>query len=616
MIPAQGGIARAAELLRGGRHLEASRELQSVLVANPHDADALQLLGLAYKHLGQLDAARDAMVRSLALNPAQPHVLNNLGGVFLRRREFANAKRCFEEAAKDQHAKRDALGNLAIAERGLGDLEAAERAARDAMILDANFATAHNVLGQILLERGQSEEATLASKRATELAPKSPDAWRNFGAALHHTSRSREAVPAFEKAIALRPRAHEAHAFLGVAKQALGDIEGARKAYRQAVTIAPDYEDAHFALSQLLWTSGDKTAYLDSYKEALERLPASANIRCAYALTLMMVERHQEAERVLREATRHDRTSVRAAALLGDVLSQRGAHDEAMRLLGALQTQTAQYPTVRIGYARALLRGGAYAEALAQLDACERTRLHAFDLDQEIIALTYVAARFAGDDRAQRLFDYQKLVRSWEIPTPPGFANLHAFNQALKERLDALHTTQQAPLEQTLHAGTQTYGRLFNNPDPLIQALRRSCAALTERYLAELPDLGAHPFMEFRPLEARFAGSWSVRLNNGFHKNHFHGKGWLSSAYYVSLPGEMSRADNERSGWLKFGQPHTLPGADEQPEFWVRPEEGVLALFPSYMWHGTERFASAEPRITVAFDTQSSAPTPGQLGAV
>ena len=64
----------------------------------------------------------------------------------------------------------------------------------------------------------------------------------------------------------------------------------------------------------------------------------------------------------------------------------------------------------------------------------------------------------------------------------------------------------------------------------------------------------------------------------GFHKNHFHARGWLSSAYYVSVP-QATRQTN-RAGWLKFGQPHALPGAEDAPEFWVKPEAGLLALFP------------------------------------
>ena len=34
----------------------------------------------------------------------------------------------------------------------------------------------------------------------------------------------------------------------------------------------------------------------------------------------------------------------------------------------------------------------------------------------------------------------------------------------------------------------------------------------------------------------------------------------------------------------------------------VRPQEGTLLLFPSYFWHRTIPFDSAEQRISIAFD--------------
>ena len=85
----------------------------------------------------------------------------------------------------------------------------------------------------------------------------------------------------------------------------------------------------------------------------------------------------------------------------------------------------------------------------------------------------------------------------------------------------------------------------------------------------------------------------------GFHIDHVHPRGWLSSAYYVSLP-DVSDADS-RGGWLKFGEPGVrIPGLGA--EHFVKPAEGMLVLFPSYFWHGTVAFATGRPRLTVAFD--------------
>ena len=86
---------------------------------------------------------------------------------------------------------------------------------------------------------------------------------------------------------------------------------------------------------------------------------------------------------------------------------------------------------------------------------------------------------------------------------------------------------------------------------------------------------------------------------SGFHTNHVHPRGWLSSAYYIALP-ETSAAE-PNGGWLKFGEPG--PRIDGcAAEYSIKPAEGMLVLFPSYMWHGTVPFHDKAARTTIAFD--------------
>jgi len=103
-------------------------------------------------------------------------------------------------------------------------------------------------------------------------------------------------------------------------------------------------------------------------------------------------------------------------------------------------------------------------------------------------------------------------------------------------------------------------------------------------------------------------GSWSVKLRSfGHHVNHFHQDGWMSSAFYVSLPASVNQGTEEDAGCIQFGQPAVELGLDLSPRRIVRPKAGYLALFPSYMWHGTLPFSDAEPRTTIAFDMQPRA---------
>ena len=101
--------------------------------------------------------------------------------------------------------------------------------------------------------------------------------------------------------------------------------------------------------------------------------------------------------------------------------------------------------------------------------------------------------------------------------------------------------------------------------------------------------------------DLKMTGCWSVRLKKGgFHVNHVHPEGWISSAYYAEVPAEVSD-QQKRCGWIKFGEPrYPVPGAT--PEKFVQPEAGSLVLFPSYMWHGTTAIHGDQPRMTIAFD--------------
>jgi hypothetical protein len=63
----------------------------------------------------------------------------------------------------------------------------------------------------------------------------------------------------------------------------------------------------------------------------------------------------------------------------------------------------------------------------------------------------------------------------------------------------------------------------------------------------------------------------------------------------------MSDARTEE-GVLTFGQPSIATTPALLPEYSIRPEIGMLVLFPSYFWHGTVPFSSDQARLTVAFD--------------
>ncbi|HSZ75422.1 MAG TPA: putative 2OG-Fe(II) oxygenase, partial [Rhizomicrobium sp.] len=219
---------------------------------------------------------------------------------------------------------------------------------------------------------------------------------------------------------------------------------------------------------------------------------------------------------------------------------------------------------------------------------------------QAALAIWGNALSLLGDERAELLNDYENFVQVFDLEPPQGFNDMAAFNAALNDYLDRLHTDKREFTNQTLRGGTQTLENLFGAGHAPVEALRQRIDEAVGRYIAGLKDHPQHPLAGRRAAQFLYAGSWSSRLHDcGFHTNHIHQKGWISSAYYVALP-DAIEDEAAKQGWIKFGEPPFDVGLKERRA--IKPAAGRLVLFPSYMWHGTIPFHSANARTTIAFD--------------
>jgi uncharacterized protein (TIGR02466 family) len=255
-------------------------------------------------------------------------------------------------------------------------------------------------------------------------------------------------------------------------------------------------------------------------------------------------------------------------------------------------------PRYMLDAARLCLIDNRAADAQSHIDAV----LASTPDDQVAIAYRGVCWRELGDARESALNDYSRYVRTFDLPAPPGYAGIDDFNRELAQALAHLHRAQRAPADQSLRGGTQTIEDLFATGLPHIDALRVLFEDAIRAYIDALPSDADHPLLRRKTGRFRFSGSWSVRLaRTGYHVNHVHSQGWISSCYYVRLP-HASADPALQAGWLKLGETDLKLGQREHVGRMIQPRAGMLVLFPSYMFHGTTPFDTDEERITVAFD--------------
>jgi uncharacterized protein (TIGR02466 family) len=591
-------VQAALNALQRGDLQDAERLLGQALAASPRNPDIHQLMGVTFRRLGRHAEAVSSFRKSLELKPGQAEVLNNLGSSLVALGQHAEAERAYLDAIAARPALAEAHFNLGLLQSRLQQWPAAIDALTRAASLQPGNGKIHEALCIAFREAGLHEQALRAGEQAVALQPAAFTAHHNLGQARMTSGDYAGAAVAYEQALKLNAGSDVSWIGLGHARRGLGRSDESRAAYQRAVEVNPGNPDAHRLLNEMVWQTGDAGNYLRSFVTTLGARPDDHRLRLSYANELLKIGQNEEAatelEKVL-AARRDDADALdamaRARSGLGDFEMASTFHQRAVDLNPA-------DPLVLRAYVETLLKAAVHDQAY-HWTSLGRTR---FPLEQGLLAMHTTAQRLVGDMDHVRIADFNGISKVRQIEPPPGYPDVESFCLDLKAFLEGLHATRAHPTDQTLRGGTQTFGALFQNPAPILQQFVTQLRKSIAQFIAEMPDDPSHPLFARKAGDFDFSGSWSVRLSSGgFHTNHFHPKGWISSAFYVDVP-EVAAQQGSHAGWLKMGETNLELGAREVIDRLIQPRVGSLALFPSYFWHGTVPFESTSPRITIAFD--------------
>ena len=572
--------------------------LDQLLLQSPMDYQAKQLSGIVQRRRGNLAAAAVLFQQSLAIHEGQPHVHNNLGITLAALFDVVQAEKSYRRAIALDAEFVDPLFNLGLllieAKRFAEAREHLEHAAR----LQPQNARVFEALSIVLRETDDRPGSIASARQAVSLAVKSFSAHYQLGQAHMGMGEFAAAASAYQNAVALNPKSDVAWIGLGHALRGKGQSAESKSAYQHAVDLNPGNADAHRLYNEMVWQTGDVPRYLQSFGVALKSRPNDHLLRLTYANELLNISQHEQAsvelEHALRDAPRNAgalEAMARAKSLASDYESAEHFHALAL-------AEAPENPLFFRSFAETLLKSRKHQKA----HEITSQGLKRFPYEQGILALHTTSQRLIGDDNFARWADYLSIAKVMKIEPPPGYADVETFCSDLSVLLEGLHTTKAHPTDQTLRGGTQTFGALFQNQAPILQQFVVQLRKSITQFISEMPDDRTHPLFKRASRDFAFAGSWSVRLSTGgFHTNHFHPDGWISSAFYVNVPDAVSTLGNN-DGWLKFGETSLELGDREVIHRVVQPKVGHLALFPSYFWHGTVPFESASPRITIAFD--------------
>ena len=190
-------------------------------------------------------------------------------------------------------------------------------------------------------------------------------------------------------------------------------------------------------------------------------------------------------------------------------------------------------PVLQLNFAHTLMRLGRAREAMAVLAPLRKA------IPDLQLAITYeaMALKQLEDPRHDWLCDYERHVQAYDLEPPEGWSDIASFNAALGAHLRGMLDAGDHPLDQSLRWGQQTSYNLVFAEAPIIRTYLTALERPITKYIASLGDDRAHPLEGRKAAGYSLSGCWSVLLRpGGFHVNHTHPEGWISSSYYVSLP--------------------------------------------------------------------------------
>jgi len=369
--------------------------------------------------------------------------------------------------------------------------------------------------------------------------------------------------------------------------------------------MAPGYDQLSF-VPEVLFKLGSALRAADRPREAVEAFQRAVKSRPGFAeaynemgCVLKSLGRADVAIKAFGRAVKAKPDYADAYNNLGNVLRAADRLDDAVLAYRRAVDIKPDFDAALFSLSAALLDKGDARALVEVCDAC----LARDPGNRRMLSSKAVALNELGDrDGVRFLLDFDRFIRATRVEAPGGFDNLAGFNGELARQV-CCHPTLE--YERTGHATRfgQHTGDLLLEAEGAIALLEGMMEGAVRDYVGALPADPSHPFLANPPARWRLT-AWAVVMDKGGHQlPHIHSAAWLSGVYYVRLPNIGGLPEQGQAGWIQFGRPQPDLRCTAEPETRrLRPEEGLMYLFPSYFYHDTVPIETEERRISIAFD--------------
>lgn len=568
----ENALYRALSFHKNGELQKAKVIYEKIIQLEPNNSQVLNYLGVLKAQIGDNKSAISLIKKAVNLEPLNFKYLNNLGNTYRAFEQLDNAIDCYKRAIQADKNSAEYHLNLGIALTEKGIIEEAIASLEKALTINPNYQQVNMALGDIFQTQGKLDKAISSYIKALSIDPKysknqNPnnfDALLSLGMALYRRGNLKESQITYEQALEINPHSTECLTNIAATFYEQGRVDIAEACYQAVVDLIPTSTDAHINLGFLLSQQEKYDEAIECYKAALKQDQNSVNAIAGLAEVFGKKSDWKTVFQLYQKILKLDSNSADAYAKLGISLREIGKSKEAIPQ-----------------FEKAISINNRHIKAYANLG----------------LALQDVGKQ----SEAKFIFDYSELVAKYQFTSIEGWQNLTAYNHDLKDYIVRHPTLLKNRPGKPINKGSQTY-EIFTDNTPVITALRKKINSYLEDYFSRFTSNSNYQFFNNIPLDWKLSG-WAVVLESeGFQSSHIHPESYCSGVYYIQVPNTI-KENNSEAGHLNFETCFSSKlDMKNSDKYQVKPQAGLLVIFPSYFWHSTIPFIGDSERICISFN--------------
>jgi tetratricopeptide (TPR) repeat protein len=289
---------------------------------------------------------------------------NNLGALYLRRREFKKAAAVLEKCLQIDRRMSSASALLGISLYELGDYSAARARLETALRDNPKDDNAELFLANDLVKLGDLNSAAAHLRQLVNRQPKNQEMWYLLGKV--HMKLSEQALAKLNE---IDPDSVWVYQISGEIMESMKNYEGALLQYKKAVELSPNQPGIHYLLGNAYWSLANWSEAKREFQAEIANDPS--NCAAQWKIGNTMLEQRLEPEGALAgidKALALCPGLVQAKVDRARALIRMDRNEEAVKDLRAAEKISPEEASIHFLLGQALRSLGRPAEAKAEMD--------------------------------------------------------------------------------------------------------------------------------------------------------------------------------------------------------------------------------------------------------